>query len=163
MPENLNKYPSHLRRLHLLPDSAYLNPQGARRSLLLPEAAAINGWVPLALLTIFEHAKDGNVRNLPWRGVKNLFDPFGDFAIGMVPMRGVTLCHEERMKMTNLNYLTPKQAAAYLNLSVKTLEKWRHEGKGPSFKRFGNRKIMYSVDDLQSYADSNTFSSTSEV
>lgn len=54
----------------------------------------------------------------------------------------------------NPKYLTPKQAAAYLNLSVKTLEKWRHYGVGPSFKRFGNRKIMYSENDLQSFAES---------
>ena len=44
--------------------------------------------------------------------------------------------------------LTPKDAAAFLQLSEKTLEKWRSKGTGPKFRRMGHRTVRYSQDDL---------------
>jgi excisionase family DNA binding protein len=58
-------------------------------------------------------------------------------------------------------YLFPKQAADYLNLSPKTLEKWRHTGEGPSFTKFG-RAVRYDIDVLNAWAAKNSRSSTSE-
>ena len=48
-------------------------------------------------------------------------------------------------------YVTPQQAAAWLNLSVKTLARYRVKGRGPVFHRFGGR-IRYLHDDLEAWA-----------
>jgi predicted DNA-binding transcriptional regulator AlpA len=53
--------------------------------------------------------------------------------------------------MTSPALLTPKDAAAFLQLSAKTLEKWRSKGIGPKFRRMGHRTVRYSQDDLASW------------
>lgn len=50
--------------------------------------------------------------------------------------------------MTAPALLTPKEAAAFLQLTEKTLEKWRSKGIGPKFRRMGHRTVRYSQDDL---------------
>lgn len=57
-------------------------------------------------------------------------------------------------------FLPPKQAAAWLQLSVRTLEKWRSQGVGPRFHRFGNR-IRYHIDDLAAWTEQTVHVSTS--
>ena len=47
--------------------------------------------------------------------------------------------HEGEMEMTNDGYMSTREAAAYLKLSVRTLQSYRGSGKGPPFSRFGNR------------------------
>ena len=59
-------------------------------------------------------------------------------------------------------YFTQKEAARYLRLSVRTLERHRVTGTGPSFIRIG-RRVVYSVEELDSFATSRTFTSTSEA
>lgn len=52
--------------------------------------------------------------------------------------------------------LTTKEAAEYLGISPRTLEKWRSIralGKGPSWHELGS-KVIYRVDDLDSYLQS---------
>lgn len=44
--------------------------------------------------------------------------------------------------------LTPKEAAAFLQVSEKTLEKWRTKGIGPKFRRLGHRTVRYLQNDL---------------
>ena len=44
-------------------------------------------------------------------------------------------------------YLDTKQAAAYLGLSVKTLEKLRVTGRGPRYAKAG-RRVIYDRRDL---------------
>ena len=48
--------------------------------------------------------------------------------------------------------LEPKAAAAYLNVSVRTLEEWRKRGTGPKWRKQGKR-VFYSVVDLDAYQD----------
>ena len=48
-------------------------------------------------------------------------------------------------------YLTNTEAAAYLNLSPRTLENWRVLGGGPRFRKFG-RRVIYAIDDLELWA-----------
>ena len=52
------------------------------------------------------------------------------------------------------------EAAELLRLSERTLERWRVEGIGPPFRRFG-RRVVYAKTDLESWADSRLFTSTS--
>ncbi|WOF44948.1 helix-turn-helix domain-containing protein [Sphingopyxis indica] len=58
-------------------------------------------------------------------------------------------------------YLNNKEAAAFLRLSPRTLEKQRVVGGGPPFKKFG-RRVLYDQHDLQEWANKRTFDSTSD-
>jgi excisionase family DNA binding protein len=59
------------------------------------------------------------------------------------------------------SYLTQSEAAIHLRLSERTLERWRVEGGGPTFRRFG-RRVVYSKVDLEAWAESRCFESTSQ-
>jgi hypothetical protein len=56
-------------------------------------------------------------------------------------------------------YLTNDEAAAFLRLSPRTLEKQRVIGGGPRFRKFG-RRVMYAVSDLETWADARSFEAT---
>ncbi len=56
-------------------------------------------------------------------------------------------------------YLTNDEAAAFLRLSPRTLEKQRVIGGGPRFHKFG-RRVMYSAADLEAWADARSFEAT---
>lgn len=58
-------------------------------------------------------------------------------------------------------FLNNEQAARFLNLSPRTLEKQRVIGDGPRFRKFG-RRIVYAIADLQAWADARTCESTSD-
>ena len=58
-------------------------------------------------------------------------------------------------------YLTNDEAAAYLRLSPRTLEKQRVIGGGPKFRKFG-RRVMYAVADLDVWAADRSFETTSD-
>jgi excisionase family DNA binding protein len=57
------------------------------------------------------------------------------------------------------DYLTQDEAAALLRVSERSLERWRVEGQGPLFRRFG-RRIVYGRSDLQAWAEARVFQST---
>lgn len=46
-------------------------------------------------------------------------------------------------------WLTPKEAAAYLRMSERTLEGWRRAGRGPQFARPGGKLVRYRFSDLE--------------
>jgi hypothetical protein len=56
-------------------------------------------------------------------------------------------------------YFTNDEAAAFLRLSPRTLEKRRVIGGGPRFHKFGGR-VMYSHADLETWANSRRFETT---
>lgn len=58
-------------------------------------------------------------------------------------------------------YLTNDEAAAFLRLSPRTLEKQRVIGGGPRFRKFG-RRVMYAIIDLETWADARSFEMTSD-
>ena len=58
-------------------------------------------------------------------------------------------------------YLTNDEAAEFLKLSPRTLEKQRVIGGGPRFRKFG-RRVMYAVADLETWADARSFEATSD-
>jgi hypothetical protein len=59
-------------------------------------------------------------------------------------------------------FLNNTRAAAYLNLSPRTLEKQRVFGGGPWFRKFG-RRVAYALADLDAWADERRCSSTSDL
>ena len=62
---------------------------------------------------------------------------------------------------TNENYLDTREAAAWLGLSPKTLERYRVSGEGPDFQRFGAR-VRYLLADIEAWASARRRVSTSE-
>jgi len=60
------------------------------------------------------------------------------------------------------NYLNTEQAATILNISPRTLERWRIEGKGPDYRKFGKR-VTYSEPSLLEWAENQTHTSTSDA
>ena len=55
--------------------------------------------------------------------------------------------------------LTTVEAAAFLRLSPRTLEKKRITGDGPRFYKFGPR-VRYSIRDLESWANARRYEMT---
>ena len=58
-------------------------------------------------------------------------------------------------------YLRTAEAARFLSLSGRTLEKHRTYGTGPAYRKIGGR-VVYAIDDLKAWADRGTKTSTSD-
>jgi predicted DNA-binding transcriptional regulator AlpA len=58
-------------------------------------------------------------------------------------------------------YLRTPEAARFLGLSGRTLEKHRTYGTGPAYRKLGGR-VVYSVEDLQAWAQRGAVTSTSD-
>ena len=60
-----------------------------------------------------------------------------------------------------INYLNTRQAADWLGLSARTLDRYRVSGEGPVFHRFGGR-VRYLRADLDAWAAARRRASTSD-
>jgi hypothetical protein len=58
-------------------------------------------------------------------------------------------------------FLSNSEAAVFLKLSPRTLEKMRVIGGGPRFRKFG-RRVLYKLRDLEQWADGRACDSTSD-
>lgn len=58
-------------------------------------------------------------------------------------------------------FFTVKETAEILRVAPVTLGRWRVEGVGPPYRKFG-RKVIYGQADLIAWADAQTHQSTSE-
>jgi Helix-turn-helix domain len=58
-------------------------------------------------------------------------------------------------------YLRTAEAARFLSLSGRTLEKHRTYGTGPAYRKIGGR-VVYALDDLKAWADRGTKTSTKD-
>ena len=58
-------------------------------------------------------------------------------------------------------FLRTPEAARYLGLSGRTLEKHRTYGTGPTYRKIGGR-VVYALDDLKAWADLGAKTSTSD-
>lgn len=61
----------------------------------------------------------------------------------------------------NSPLLAERDAALFLNLSVRTLQDWRVSGRGPSFVKIG-RRVQYRLADLEGYVATCVRRSTSD-
>ena len=59
-------------------------------------------------------------------------------------------------------FLNTAQAAHYVSLSPKTLEKMRVVGGGPKFRKHG-RNVCYHIQDLDDWSAARAHASTSDV
>ena len=78
-----------------------------------------------------------------------------------VPSAAPTATHQHAQSAQPARYLTNDEAAAFLRLSPRTLEKQRVIGGGPRFRKFG-RRVMYAIVDLETWADARSFEMTSD-
>lgn len=58
-------------------------------------------------------------------------------------------------------FFRTKEAAEFLSLSARTLEKHRTYGTGPAYRKLGGR-VVYAVDELEAWADRGAVTSTSD-
>ena len=58
-------------------------------------------------------------------------------------------------------FLRTPEAARFLGLSGRTLEKHRTYGTGPAYRKLGGR-VVYAIDDLETWADRGAVTSTSD-
>ena len=58
-------------------------------------------------------------------------------------------------------FLRTPEAARFLGISGRTLEKHRTFGTGPTYRKIGGR-VIYALGDLQTWADRGAKSSTSD-
>jgi predicted DNA-binding transcriptional regulator AlpA len=58
-------------------------------------------------------------------------------------------------------FLRTPEAARFLSLSGRTLEKHRIYGTGPKYRKIGGR-VVYALDDLKAWADLGAKNSTSD-
>jgi predicted DNA-binding transcriptional regulator AlpA len=58
-------------------------------------------------------------------------------------------------------YLRTPEAARFLSLSGRTLEKHRTYGTGPAYRKLGGR-VVYALEDLKAWAERGAKTSTSD-
>ena len=66
---------------------------------------------------------------------------------------------------TERKYLMTAEAAHYLRLSARTLERMRVDGTGPRFMKAGpglRARVLYRLDDLKDWLEGMAYNSTSE-
>lgn len=61
-----------------------------------------------------------------------------------------------------IRHLNQIELAARLNISPRTLERWRWTGEGPRFMKVGGR-VVYRLEDVEVYEDSQLRNSTAEI
>jgi hypothetical protein len=65
------------------------------------------------------------------------------------------------------SFVGEREAAKFLNISVRTLQRWRTEppagGATLKFYKMGAKRVNYRLSDCASFAESQSFNSTSEM
>ena len=134
---------------------AFLAVTGTKASILGEEAVGNPSFVgrmrkgTSPLLVTFDRVRawmETNAREDELRAIRDrladMADPFAgaNAEQGDLPMRGDAG-----------NYLNTREAAAWLGLSPRTLDRYRVSGEGPHFHRFGSR-VRYLLTDVEAWA-----------
>jgi hypothetical protein len=61
------------------------------------------------------------------------------------------------MAAAEQRYLDESTTARHLNVSARTLQRWRTEGGGPAFIRAGLRRVLYDATEIERWVSSRTF------
>ena len=62
-------------------------------------------------------------------------------------------------------FVLEQEAAKFLKVSVRTLQRWRTEppsGGGPRFYKLGRKRVAYRLSDLSAWAEGRALNSTSQ-
>tara|TARA_B100000315_G_scaffold256529_1_gene302644 strand:+ start:1770 stop:2114 length:345 start_codon:yes stop_codon:yes gene_type:complete len=63
-------------------------------------------------------------------------------------------------------FVSERDASKFLNVSVRTLQRWRTEpppNGAPRFFKLGAKRVAYRLSDLTEWAEAQSFNSTSEM
>ena len=85
----------------------------------------------------------------------------GDAVSGRAPFPPNTFEGADGMSEIDTLYMNGREAAAFLGLSPRTLDRYRVNGEGPAFHKFGNR-VRYARADLEAWASTRRRTSTSD-
>ena len=80
---------------------------------------------------------------------------------GRPTSRITTAMQPEPLPSLPPRYLRTPEAAKFLGLSGRTLEKHRTFGTGPAYRKIGGR-VVYRLEDLQHWAEAGARTSTSD-
>lgn len=59
--------------------------------------------------------------------------------------------------------VTEEDAATFLSVSMRSLQRWRAEERGPPFVKLHERRVHYRLSDLEAWVEARRFASTSAV
>lgn len=65
--------------------------------------------------------------------------------------------------ISSMQLLTSKELAKILNVTTKTLERWRGSGEGPLFVRISASNVRYRAQDVEAFIKERIHSSTVSV
>lgn len=88
-------------------------------------------------------------------------DPLRPYPLPLTPTPIAVAHVPTQASHSTQRYLSNGEAADFLRLSPRTLEKQRVIGGGPRFRKFG-RRVMYALMDLEAWADARSFGMTSD-
>jgi hypothetical protein len=71
--------------------------------------------------------------------------------------------HFSEVQMQLKHVLRTPQAAEYVGLSASTLEKLRLTGNGPVYQKAGSKIVIYRVEDLDTWLNTQRRNSTSDT
>lgn len=63
----------------------------------------------------------------------------------------------------SMQLLTSKELAKILNVTTKTLERWRGAGEGPQFVRMNHSNIRYRTQDVEAFIKARVYSNTALI
>jgi predicted DNA-binding transcriptional regulator AlpA len=63
---------------------------------------------------------------------------------------------------TDDEFLQERDAAAFLGVSPRSMQRWRSDGTGPAYVRLGHRRVTYRKSGLIAWTNNRTFRSVSE-
>ncbi len=87
--------------------------------------------------------------------------PLGSATAFLEPCSPQTSADPERAAQWAARHLRTPEAARYLGVSVSFLNHARLHGNGPVYRKLSAKVVVYSLHDLQAWADSKTKRSTS--
>jgi|GEM_PF-2958951 hypothetical protein len=61
-----------------------------------------------------------------------------------------------------VGFLTTEEAARYLSISAKEMERMRREGRGPRWAKLSRKLVRYSIEDLREWVAQRMVSNTAE-
>lgn len=70
--------------------------------------------------------------------------------------------HDKTTQPIFRRYLNTKGAACYVDGSPRWLEELRRTGGGPHYSKFGRKKVLYCIDDLDEWIREHRRRNTSE-
>ena len=143
---------------------AFLAVSGTKLSILGEEAAGNPSFVGRLRrgmspqLATFDRVRAWMAANASEEELRAIRERLADVAD---PFAGAEPEGDPRMSENVTKHLDTREAAAWLGLSPKTLERYRVSGEGPHFHRFGSR-VRYLLADLEAWASERRVSMSEE-